>query len=96
MIELTAFVRVFNPSIDVCVCPCRAEVDARLDSHTSRIGVRSTRERAAAHVITTKSLLSYTGQQHQLTYDQHPYAIQFPGSARRWICRRACGENAQV
>ena len=92
MIELTTFVRVFNPSIDVCVRPCRAEVDARLDSHTSRIGVRSTRERAAAHVITTEDLLSYTGQQLLFTYVQHPYAVQFPGSARRWMY--AGGENA--
>ena len=92
MIELTAFVRVFNPSIDVCVRPCRAEADARFDSHTSRIGVRSTRERAASDVITTEDLLSYTGQHHLFTYVQHPYAAQFPGSARRWMC--AGGENA--
>lgn len=41
-------------------------------------------------------MVSYTEQKHWITYVQHPYAVQLPGSARRWAWRATGGENAKV
>ena len=39
----------------------------------------------------SRDMVSYTEPNHRVTYVQHPYAVQLPGSARRWAWRRTGG-----